>query len=341
MANLKDVAQMAGVSVATASLALNGKNVNEKTRARVLACARKLNYVPNRGGRTLITGKSNTILLVIINSNRYSDLIEKSTFFYHFMQEILNIANENNYNFHLAVIQWEDPGIRDFFQRKVNDKSNDGMIIIPQYRKDYTFLSDIQGFPTVMLNPWQADDQISSVDVNHTVGGSLVANKLFMDGYRRIAVIHGPSDHHDGFCRKKAFLETLAAKGIYVPPQYQFESDFTTQSGYEGAKKLLQGPDIPEAIFCANDYVAAGVVRLLQEMHLRVPEDVALIGYDDTDIAEALHPQLTTVGGILKEVGRALGSLLFEAIGSGGKTYMRREILPHLVQRQSCPKKDR
>lgn len=340
MANLKDVAQKAGVSVATASLALNGKQVNEKTRERVLLCARALNYVPNRGGRTLITGKSNTILMVIINSTRYPNLIEKSTFFYHFMQEILNVANEYEYNFHLAVINWEDPSLHDFFQRKVNDKSNDGMIIIPQYRRDYSFLPYIKNFPTVILNPWQDCNGIASINVNHSIGGKIVANEFILNGYKHIAVIHGPSDHHDGYCRKEAFLETLAGSRMSIPQDFQYESDFTTQSGYLGAKHILSCGTIPDALFCANDYVAAGAAHYFHEQGLRVPEDIALIGYDNTDISETLHPQLTTVGGILKEVGRSLGTLLFEVMHQPcSPIHKKHEILPQLVKRKSCPPK--
>lgn len=339
VANLKDVAQMAGVSVATASLALNGKGVNEKTRERVLECARKLHYVPNRGGRTLITGKSNTILMVIINSTRYPNLIEKSTFFYHFMQEILHVANLHNYNFHLAVVEWENPLLLEFFRRKVQDKSNDGMIIIPQYRREYSFLSDLRDFPTVMLNPWQECGGIPSVLVNHGLGAKSVALHLIENGYREIAVIHGPNDHHDGFCRKTAFLDTLARAGISIPEEFQFESDFTTQSGYEGAKQILSGPTIPDVIFCANDYVAAGAMRFLHEQGLRIPQDIALVGYDNTDVAEALHPRLTTVGGVLKEVGRALGTLLFDVMGKVEPVGIQKEIVPQLVERESCPPK--
>ncbi|WP_422480142.1 LacI family DNA-binding transcriptional regulator [Pleomorphochaeta sp. DL1XJH-081] len=338
MANLKDVAHKAGVSVATASLALNGKQVNEKTRTRVLKYARELNYVPNRGGRTLITGKSNTILMVIINSTKYPNLIEKSTFFYHFMQEILNVANEHDYNFHLAVINWEDSDLPNFFQKKVNDKSNDGMIIIPQYRRDYSFLPFIKDFPSVILNPWQDCNGIASINVDHNLGGTLVANEFITNGYRKIAVIHGPDDHHDGYCRKVAFLERLTSFGFSIPLDFQYESDFTTQSGYLGAKQILSSGTIPEALFCANDYVAAGAAHYFHEHGIRVPEDVALIGYDNTDIAETLHPQLTTVGGILKEVGHALGNLLFEVIKQPNSTLTRsHEILPQLVKRESCP----
>lgn len=334
MASLKDVARLADVSVATASLALNGKSVNEKTRQRVLECADKLHYVPNRGGQTLITGKSHTILMVLLNNSKYADLIKESTFFYNFMIAVLTEAQKRNYNFHFEVKTWDDPDLESFFRTRCRDKSSDGIIVIPQYIKSYSFLPYIRNFPHVILNPCVTDDTMNYVKVEHQYGGEIVGNLITEKGFKRISVIHGPQDHYDAQCRKEGFLKSLSKHGIPLPEANQYYSDFTMQSGYNGAKNLLDSVDKPDVVFCCNDFVAAGAMKYAMENGYRIPEDLAIIGYDNTDISRALTPGLSTVDAKLKDVGRALAANLFRQI-EDGETGIHSYIRPELLLRET------
>ncbi len=334
MANLKDVAKLAGVSVATASQALNGKSVNEKTRQKVLECADKLNYVPNRGGRTLITGKSNSILLVIINSTKYTDLIKENTFFYNYMMGILTEVQKRDYNFHLEVKSWDDPELLSFFRNRCRDRSSDGMIIIPQYIRSYGFLPFIEKFPHVVLNPCIQDPKMNFVMVEHDYGGQIVADLVMEKGFKNIGVIHGPQDHFDAECRKEGFMNRLMSRGIFLPEDRQFYSDFTIMSGYEGAAKILTAnPDL-DVLVCCNDFVASGAIKYAWYAGLNVPGDLAVIGYDNVDISRAVTPGITTVDARLQEVGGAMARLLFRQIEEG-ETHLREYIRPELVLRES------
>lgn len=330
MASLKDVAKLAGVSVATASLALNGKSVNEKTRERVLECAEKLHYVANRGGQTLITGKSQTILMVLINNTKYADLVKESTFFYNFMMGVLVEAQKRNYNYHLEVKTWSDSDLEQFFRTRCRDKSNDGIIILPQYIKSYLFMPYLKDYPHVILNPCITDDAMSYLMVEHDYGGSLVADLVVDKGFNKISVIHGPQDHFDARCRRDGFVDRLAHHGVTLEEGREYYCDFTIQSGYDGASHLLSTPDRPDVIFCCNDFVAAGAMKYAMEQGIRIPEDLSIIGYDNTDISRAVYPGLTTVDAKLREVGRALASLLFRQIEDGERcirSYIRPEVL--------------
>ena len=334
MANLKDVAKLAGVSVATVSQALNGKSVNEKTRQRVLECADKLHYVPNRGGQTLITGKSNSILLVIINNSKYADLIKENTFFYSYMMGILSEAQKRDYNFHLDVKSWDDPELLTFFRTRCRDKSSDGMIIIPQYKRPYGFLPFVENFPHVVLNPCIIDDRMSFVMVEHEYGGQLAADLVIQKGFKKVGVIHGPLDHYDAECRRDGFEKRLAQNGILPPEECQYFSDFTIMSGYEGAKKILsKTPDL-DVLVCCNDFVASGAIKYAGEAGISVPQDLAVIGYDNVDVSRAVTPGITTIDAKLQEVGGAMARLLFKQI-EDGESRIRTYIRPELILRES------
>ncbi len=334
MATLKDVAKFAGVSIATASQALNGKSVNEKTRQRVLECADMLHYVPNKGGQSLITGKSNTILLVIINSAKHANLIRENTFFYSYIMGVLSEAQQHNYNFHLEVKNWEDPDLLDFFRVKCRDKSSDGMIILPQYIKNYDFLQYFEDFPYVILNPCLEDPKINYVSVEHSYGGYIVADLFIKKGYKNIGVIHGPDDHYDAECRRNGFINQLLKNNIIIPQSAQYYSDFTIKSGYTGTRKiLLKHPEI-EAIFCCNDFVAAGAMQYITESGLKIPDDIAIVGYDNIDIAKAITPALTTIDARLEEVGGVLARILFRQI-LDNESSIHSFIRPELIKRKS------
>ena len=334
MANLKDVAKLAGVSVATASQALNGKSVNEKTREKVLECAEKLHYVPNRGGQTLITGKSNTILMVIINSTKYADLIKENTFFYSYMMGILTEAQKRDYNFHLEVKSWDDPELLGFFRNRCRDKSSDGMIIIPQYIRSYGFLPYLENFPHVILNPCISDDSLNYVMVEHDYGGRLIADLVIEKGYKAIGIIHGPKDHFDAESRREGLLNRLMSQGFTVSDAAQYYSDFTINSGHEGAAYLLANNPKMDALVCCNDFVAAGAMKYAKEKGISIPGDLAVIGYDNVDISRAVCPGMTTIDAKLQDVGGAMARLLFRQI-EDGETHLRTYIRPELVLRET------
>ncbi len=334
MANLKDVAKLAGVSIATASQAINGKSVNEQTRKKVLECAEMLHYVPNKGGQSLITGKSNTILLVIINSLKYANLVRENTFFYNYIMGVLTESQKHNYNFHLEVKNWEDPDLLDFFKIRCRDKSSDGMIIFPQYIKNYDFLQYFDSFPYVILNPCLENKRLNYVSVEHTYGGYIIADLFIKKGFKKIGVIHGPSDHYDAECRRNGFMNHLHKNNLMIPLSAQYYSDFTIRSGYIGAGKILSEHPELEAIFCCNDFVASGAIQYVYEKGIKVPDDLGIVGYDNTDVARAIHPALTTVDARLQEVGGVLARLLFKQI-IDKHTSIQSYIKPELIQRKS------
>ena len=333
MATLKEVAELAGVSVATASMALNQGRVKESTRRRVLDCAKRLNYVPNRIGRTLNTGKSNTIALLMMTSAKYADIVHKTSLFYYLQQGVLTVVDRANYSLRLEVKAHEDPGLLDYFERIIGDKTLDGIIIVPQYRRDYPFIYPLQqhSFPYVMMRPACFGTDVNYLDLENYHGGQLVAQLFAKRGSTRVAMINGPETHVDAIERERGFFEGLVAAGVKkVTKRY---GDFTVLSGQVAMESIMK-EFTPDAVFCANDYMAAGAMRVLREYRLRVPDAVAVVGYDNTDLCLALDPTLTTVDYRAEEVGRCMATGLLELVAGKVKS-LSMVVRPFLVERES------
>jgi DNA-binding LacI/PurR family transcriptional regulator len=336
MATLKEVADLAGVSIGTASTALNRGPVKESTRRRVLDCAKQLNYVPNRIGRTLNTGKSNTIALLMMTCAEYADIVHKTSLFYYLQQGVLAVVDRAGYSLRLEVKAHEDPGLLEFFEQIIGDKTLDGIIIVPQYRRDYRFLSPLQkhGFPYVMMRPACFGKDVNHLDLENYHGGQLVARLFAQRGCSRVAMINGPETHVDAIERESGFFEGLMAAGIKkVTKRY---GDFTVPSG-STAMESIMSEFTPDAIFCANDYMAAGAMNVLRAYRLKIPNDVAVVGYDNTDLCLALDPALTTVDYRAEEVGRCLATGLLDLVGGKVKS-LAMAVRPFLVERQSHQK---
>lgn len=337
MSTLKDVAALAGVSLATVSLALNGKPVNEETRRLVMDCARQLNYVPNKIGQTLITGKSNSILILILNSTRYANIVVDTTFFYYYIEGILEEATLHGYSVGFDVRNWEDPDLTEYFYEKVHGKSIDGIIIIPQYARPYRFLKILGDFPYTLLNAWTPKEDsgkiVSSFSMDNYLGGGLVADYLINLGFRSLGFINGPQEHFDATERRRGFMDVLGSRPGSIQDVVDASGDWTIQSGYEAAHQIFTRKKV-EAVFCGNDFMASGVLRYLYQNGYSVPDDVSLIGYDNIGLSGALYPRLTTVDGRLFEIGKNLGRRLLSQIGAfSGIT--EPELKPRLVIRES------
>ncbi|AOQ23494.1 HTH-type transcriptional repressor CytR [Moorella thermoacetica] len=339
---LKDVAALAGGSLATASLALNnGKGVSAETRQRVLAAARKLNYVQSSIGRNLITGRSYTVGLYILNAQNNPDLTGECAYFYPLLRGVWNVAEKEGYSLNFAVKLWEEIEQSNFIIQKALDQSIDGMIIIPQYTYYYSFLQELEriGFPYVLINPVTCLDRGKSITLDNYLGASLATQYLIDQGVTRLGFINGPPNHHDAIVRERGFIETAARAGIKVDRELIEYGDFTTRSGYQAMNKILEREGAPEGLFCANDYMATGAMHALYNHGYRVPQDVAIIGYDDTDVASSVYPQLSTVRNPTYEIGQAAMQRLLAYIQ--GETGLPEIVFkPELIIRESCRKKD-
>ncbi len=337
-ATLKDVAKLAKVSVATASLALKNKPVSAKARAAVFEAAKKLNYVAGSAGLSLKSGKSFSVGLYILNSRTNRDLTNECSYFYAMLKGVLEETAHRNYSFNFEIGYWEDIEKNNFILDKAYSRSIDGAIIVPQYSFHYSFLKALEdlSFPYVICNPMVNIDPAKTVTVNNYQGAFLAVRFLAERGKRRIAVINGPKNHYDAMERAKGFNEAVVRLGLTIVPEYIAYGDFTIAGGYGAAVSMLDSAkDHPDGIFCANDYMAAGAIRALNERGLKVPGDVSIVGFDDTDISKGLSPSLTTVKNPTFETGKKAAERLFCLIENPDAAYEPIVLEPQIVERES------
>jgi DNA-binding LacI/PurR family transcriptional regulator len=333
MATLRDVANLAGVSTATVSLALNGRPVKAETRDAVFEAARKLNYVPNRIGQMLTSGRSNAIELVIMNSPEHPDIVRQTSLYYYLLEGVLSVADQNGMSVRFAAPSYDGPDLKRYLSELARDRLADGAIIVPQFRygdQVCQILADLK-FPFVSLQPEGYGVAAHCVDMGNYEGGCLVARFLLGLGARRVAVINGPANHIDAIERERGFVATLLEGGGDLVGLVN--GAFTIESGFSAMKSLAERK-LPDAIFCGNDYMAAGAMKYLRSQGVRVPHDVTIIGYDNSDVAKALDPELTTVDSHFFELGSELATSLLSILEAPGGASVR-NMTPKLIARHS------
>lgn len=332
MTTLKDVAALAGVSTATVSLALNGGPVNAKTREIVKSAARQLNYVPNKVGQMLTSGRSDTIELIILTKDEYPNIVRKTSLFYYLMEGVLAVADQRNVAVRFAVKPY-DANLVPYLIELVGSCTVDGAIIIPQFNlsSSYTRILDRKNFPYVLLRPASFGNDASFVDMGNVEGGKLVADLFISCGAQRVGIINGPASHVDAIERERGFTTALFDGGAALVATVN--GDFTVESGFK-AMQAIATRKLPDAVFCANDYMAAGALRFLRSVGALVPEDIALVGYDNNDIATAVDPELTTVDNRFFDLGSALTANLLSLI-DGASERIGVTIPPKLILRRS------
>lgn len=297
------------------------------------ACAKALNYIPNRIGRSLKNGKTNAIALLAMTSPRHADIVHETTLLYYLIEGVLSVADGAHYTVRFDVKSHEDPMLMNYFERLIGEGSLDGIVIAPQFARDYRFVEVLRRsqFPYVMMHPPRFVDSANYVDMGNYKGGRIVGDLIKRCGYRRIAFINGPETHVDAIERERGLLDSLASAGIL-----QFAKrygDFTIPSGFSAMKSILR-ENRPEAVFCGNDYMAAGALKCLHEAGIRVPEEVAIIGYDNNDVCLGVVPSLTTVDAHHEGVGKLLAEALLALIDNKVKS-VAKTVDPILIERKS------
>jgi DNA-binding LacI/PurR family transcriptional regulator len=340
--SLKDVAALAGVSITTASRALNGKGVNVHTRERILEAVKKLKYHPSAIGKNLINNKSNTIGMYILNTRKSRDMTEEISYYYAMIKGALSCIQKYDYVFNFEVLDWEDLDKHNVFAKKIYGRTIDGLILVPQFMYHYSFLNllEEEQFPFVIIDPKVGIKPENSVSVDNYRGGCLAADHLLSLGHSRIAFINGPETHVDSQTREKGFLSRLLGSSIRFDRSEIIYSDFTNEGGYDAAKRILSDSGrIPTAIFCANDYMASGALAAISSLGLRIPDDISLMGYDDTDIARCIYPKLTTIRTSVKDIGFLAAERVLHLIASNKKqtaeAYPEIMLEPTLIVRDS------
>ncbi|HEY5295765.1 MAG TPA: LacI family DNA-binding transcriptional regulator [Gaiellaceae bacterium] len=328
-ATIRDIADLAGVSIATVSRVLNDRpDVAPETRESVLQVVRAHGFSTNRGARGLSSGRTGMIGLTL-------PLVADAYF-----GPILSGAAEALYESDMRIVLCPTLHEHDrevsLLERLMRGTTDGAILMLPEESADELRMLQRQGFPFVVVDPReQPPDGIPCVAAMHAAGAKAATEHLLALGHRRIGALAGPEGWYATDERLLGFRAALAGKGILLDPDLVVYSDWRTPRGTEAAEQLLSLPDPPTAIFGFNDNVAIGVLNAARERGLSVPRDLSVVGFDDTAQASIVTPQLTSVSQPLAEMGRMGVSLLIRILEGQRVDALRMELSTKLVVRES------
>jgi len=330
-ASLEDIARKAGVSRSTVSRVINNDpNVKQETREHVLKIIEEERFNPNAVARIMVTGRTQIIGFVV--PHEYHVFFNDPYYFPTLLEGVSGVATERDY----AILLWvrqsgEDESI--FHRRILQNGLMDGVILASATIQNplITYLLEMD-IPLAMVEqPGSHEDHISYVTIDNTMAVQNVIEHLISSGRRHIALVAGDIDNMDGRERLEVFRRTMTDAGL--PADRIVYGDFKKWVAYEATKQLLDKP--LDAIFACSDIMADGVYEALQEAGRRIPEDVAVVGFDDLPTATRLIPSLSTVRQPLREKGAIATRLLLDTIE--GKIHEPQHIMlpTELIVRES------
>jgi DNA-binding LacI/PurR family transcriptional regulator len=328
---LDEVARVAGVSRATVSRVVNGKpQVRGDARRAVEQAVAELGYVPNAAARSLVTRRSDSIGLVITEpTGRLFD----DPFFPRLLRGVgAEVAARE---LQLVLLMPQSPTEESRIERYVSAGHVDAVLLVSLHGNDpLPSALAARGIPVVLGGRPPTGAAVSYVDVDNIQGARSAVEHLMVTGRRTIATISGPSDMAAGVDRLMGYRQGLETAGRSVERELEAVGDFTQEGGAAAMRRLLDSRPEIDAVFAASDLMAAGAIRTLREAGRLIPEDVAVVGFDDSSIATSTAPQLTSVRQPIEEMGREMVRLLEHARRPG--SVARRVILAtQLVPRQS------
>lgn len=332
---IKDIARLANVSHTTVSRALNNKKrIKNETKERILTIAKQLNYRPNLLAKSLIEKKTKTLGLVITNI--------ENPFYNELAYSIESTARSLGYSI-IFCCSHSDLKIEKHHVEMLRSKGVDGIIFTSAHIEDPNIIALAEeGFPIILVNRRTyhpiVKEKVDYVGVDNFAGGFLAVEHLIRIGHRRIGIIGGSRESSVGHERVEGGKRALRVYGIDERDEYFLDGDFLKESGFEGAKKFINMKEPPTAIFATNDYMALGVLNAVTEEGLRVPEDIAVVGFNNIEFTSFKGIELTTIGQKKYEMGFLAVKLLIENIENRhSKTYAREVLLkPELIIRRTC-----
>jgi LacI family transcriptional regulator len=315
MTTIHEVARLSGVSVSTVSRVFNDyADVSEATRQRVLASARELDYTPSAAARTLVKRRSQLIGVILFTGYEHPGLQHP------FFQEVLVGLKHGigAVGYDLLLFASEQPGANmgpHSYLRRARHHRVDGVVLMGVSRTDREVEKLLESrIPIIGVDLEVVGERVTYVASDNLGGARLAVRHLHSLGHTRIATIAGPQDTKPGADRLLGYRAELQALGLEARPGYDPEGDFYAETGEAAMTGLLSLPEPPTAVFAASDLMAAGAIRTIEAAGRRVPDDVAIVGFDDIQIAPMLNPALTTIRQDKVGLGLAAARALLDLI---------------------------
>lgn len=335
--NIKEIARQAGVSVATVSRVLNHpETVAPKTRERILILMEQMDYKPNWFARGLNFNKTDTLALLIPNIHNPA--------FVEIAEGVESVANQKGYTVLLCITEGEVKKERQYIQTLIN-RHIDGVILVSSLldSQDLNYLKN-QNVAVVLVGENNGNSPEPMVRIDCCDAAYRAVQHLLNCGHKDIALIYGMTPVMENRNKIIGYRKALKEAGIPLRENYLVEEDNTIEGGYLATRKLLSLNHRPRAIFTTSDLLAFGVIDALRDAELSIPEDVAVMGFDNIKMAGLMVPKLSTVAKPLHKMGLSGARLLLDVIESrdNGNMIMREIILQSKLKiRKSCGHKER
>ncbi len=330
-----EVAELAGVSRTTVSFVLNGvdkANISAATQARVLEAARSLSYIPAAAGRTLASGRTRTLGLFICHAEH----LQVDAFIPGALYGLNEVSQK--YGFKVIVEAIEDPAQPDAYLELVRAKQVDGLVVLNPRRGDRGLAKlTKEDIPVVIMGASELPQAHTVSTDNNSAPAKRLTEHLIKLGHTRIAHIsYGGLEYQGADERYQGYRQALAEVGFPYDPALLRTGDYSAASGFLAMTSLLEAHADFTGLFASNDTVALGAMAALRQRGLRIPEDVAVVGYDDIPMAAYAAPPLTTIRSPALEHGRLAGEMLIKLIRGEPVNKMQIQLELNLIVRESC-----
>lgn len=324
---INDVARLAGVSKKTVSRVINRSALlSEDTRTRVEAVIAQLGYVPNPQARALALRHNFLLGLLHDNPNAQTVL--------NFQEGVLDAIRDTEFALVVRPVDRHSPAMLDDIRRFLEQQRLYGVLILPPISEDDALaqLCLEMGCGYVRMGSAMLDDEDHIVASNDREIVSQAVDHLVDLGHRKIALIEGPDGFRSAFERREGFMAAMHAHGLAVRPEWHVQGTYRFDSGMAAATRLFDATELPTAIFASNDEMAAGAFHAARQRELKVPDDLSIIGFDDSPIAAHIWPPMTTVRWPVREMGRAAALKLIAPEDAAAQKF---RFPAKLVMRQS------
>ena len=326
---LEDIAKATGFSIPTVSRVLSRSSypVRESTRKKILEAAQALGYKPNLSARSLRTDRSNTVGIIV------DDLL--SPFTPPIVRGIQDYLSRNEYLSLIVNSDW-DPELEQEAIRTLLSRPVDGIIFVEYSHLAVSHILEQSQKPRVFVHRLFGTAIKNSVIPDDHYGASLAVRHLITLGHKRIAYINGPESWHNSKKRYAGYQAELAANNLEFNSTLVQPGDWEFEGGYKAARNLISLNEPPTAVFSANDLMALGAIHAIQDAGLNVPDDIAVVGYDNRDFTKIVRPRITTVSMPVYEMGWTAAELLLKQISNGREEIEEIKIKGQIFIRETC-----
>lgn len=348
--NSNEIAKLVGVSRSTVSRVINNyPDIPPATREKVLKAIKENNYYPNSSARRLVGKKNSTLGIFVVDIKddekphhviqKNEDLLYGNSYFSPYINAFIDYANKTHYYVLVSTVYNSEELWK--IQSSFYEKRIDGGVIIGCNENDFTRILEFMKkdfiLAAVDINvSEQNKDKSIYINLNNYDGAFEATKYLIELGHRNIGIITGDLNKLSGEIRFDSFKQALLSGGILLNEDYIAYGDFTENSGYNGMKKLLVSENKPTAVFACNDTMALGAYKAIIESGLSIPEDISVIGFDNSQISQYMSPPLTSVNVSLPEAAKCSVDLLIRAIEKEELTPEIKIVNTNIIKRGSC-----